>query len=313
MGRENFENMRGIIPIIQTPFTADGMDVDYEDFGRMCDATIKDGSTGIALFGYGTEFYKLSDEECEKMVSTAVAAAKGRVPIITSITAGSTEVAVKRARKYAELGADAIMVLSPSVIPPATNKLRDHIITVLNSVDLPGVIQYTPGVGGGKLNAEAIRQILDSVKNKLYIKAEAIPVAPFIDSVRELTGGKVGIFSGNMCLHMIDLMDRGTIGFMPGTSLVPIFKDIFDSYMSGDKERAKRIYDAVVPMVLGINQDIEILVKYEKRMMIKRGIIKCDYCRKPTDIPFDEQLWESFVAYRESLKDITNIGEYYQP
>ncbi len=304
--------MRGIIPIMQTPFTKDGMEVEYEDFARMCDATIKDGSAGMALFGYGTEFYKLSDEECEEMLRVAVRAAAGRVPVIASVTAGSTETALKRAKKYEEIGADALMILSPSVVAPSTDALRDHIITVLNSVEIPGVIQYTPGSGGGKLTAEAIRIICDSVKNKLSIKAEAVPAAPFIDSVREITKGKIDIFCGNMCLHMIDLMERGTVGFMPGVSLVPVFKDIFDRYMSGEKEQAGKIYDAAVPMILEINQDIEMLVRYEKRMLVKRGIIKWDYCRKPTAVSFDERIWKLFDTYREGLKAIANVGEDYQ-
>lgn len=304
--------MRGIIPIMQTPFTADGMEVEYEDFARMCDATVKDGSAGIALFGYGTEFYKLSDEECENMLRVEVETVAGRVPVIASVTAGSTETALKRAKKYEEIGADILMVLSPSVVAPSTEQLRDHIITVLNSVDIPGIIQYTPGSGGGKLNAEAIGKICGSVKNKLSIKAEAVPAAPFIDCVRETTKGKIDIFCGNMCLHMIDLLERGTVGFMPGVSLVPVFKEIFDLYQAGEKERAEKIYDAAVPMILEINQDIEMLVRYEKRMLVKRGIIKWDYCRKPTAVPFDERIWNLFDSYRERLREVANVGEDYQ-
>jgi len=74
---KNWKEMHGIIPIMQTPFTVDGADVAYEDFARMCDATIRDGSGGIALFGYGTEFWKLSDAECEQMVSVAVEVISG--------------------------------------------------------------------------------------------------------------------------------------------------------------------------------------------------------------------------------------------
>lgn len=307
----NLKKMHGIIPIMQTPFTEDGSGVDYDDFRRMCDATVKDGAGGIALFGYGTEFYKLADDEREQMVKTAVESIKGRVPVIASITSGSTEVGVKTAKKYEDLGVSAIMVLSPSVVPPSTSALAEHILTIGNSVNLDSVIQYTPGAGGGKLTPEAIGKIYAESRNKLYIKAEAIPAAPFVDSVRELTGGKIELFAGNMCLHMIDLMDRGVTGFMPGVSLVPIFNEIFQAYISGNRDRAKRIYDATVPMVLIINQDIELLVKYEKMMMVKRGIIKSSYCRKPTAAGLDQRFWKMFDEYREELRNVVHVGEDY--
>jgi len=307
------KEMCGIIPIMQTPFTEDGADVDYEDFARMCDAAVRDGSGGIALFGYGTEFYKLTDEERNRMVTTAVMVVNGRVPVIASITAGSTEAAVKTAKHYEELGADAVMVLSPSVVLPSTEALTEHIVTVGNSVNLPGVIQYTPTAGGGQLTFESIRKICVNSKNKLYIKAEAVPTAPFVDGIRAAVNDQIKIFAGNMCLHMIDLMDRGVTGFMPGVSLVPIFNAIFTAYQEGDRARAKQIYDAAMPMVLVINQNIEVLVKYEKMMMIKRGIIKSAYCRKPTAAAVDERLWNMFDTYREELRAVVDVGKDYSP
>lgn len=309
--KAKFDDMQGIIPIMQTPFTDDGSAVDYDDFARMCDATVCDGAKGIALFGYGTEFYKLSDREREDMVTTAVKAVDGRVPVIASITCGSTEVAVQTAQHYEKSGVDAVMVLSPSVIAPSTPALAEHIISVGNSTALPCVIQYTPGSGGGTLTAQAIQMICEKINHPLCIKAEAIPAAPFVDKVREITDGKIRIFAGNMCLHMIDLMDRGVVGFMPGVSLVPIFRTIFDTYMAGDRRKAKELYDVVMPMVLVINQDIETLVKYEKMMMVKRGIIKSSCCRKPTCVSFDERLWNMFDEYRENLKQIIDVGRNY--
>lgn len=305
------KQMRGIMPIMQTPFTADGSDVDYEGFAKMCDSTVQDGSGAIALFGYGTEFYKLSDEERVKMVKTAVKAVNGRIPVIASITAGSTEVAVNTAKLYEDLGVDAVMCLSPSVIAPSTPALTQHIIEVGNSVNLPSIIQYTPGSGGGKLTPDSIKKICDECKNKLSIKAEAIPTPPFVDSVREITGGKIDIYSGYMCLDMINLMDRGVIGFMPGVSLVPIFKDVFDTYMAGNREKALELYNAIVPMIVLINTDIETLVLYEKRMMMKRGILTNSYCRKPTAASFDERTWKMFDEYRESYRTILNVGKNY--
>lgn len=303
--------VQGIIPIVQAPFTADGSDVHYEDFARLCDATIKDGSAAICLFGYGTEFWKLSDAEKEEMVKVAVKTTAGRVPVIASITLGSTELAVKAARRYEELGIDAVMVLSPSVIVPSTNQLAEHIITVGNSVSLPSMVQYAPQCGGGLLTLDALKRVCGEIKNEFYIKAEATPISTFVDQLKASLGEAIHIWAGNMALYMIELMDRGVRGFLPDASMVPIYRTIFNAYLAGDKKKAQQIYDAMVPMIVIINQNAEILVKYSKMMLVKRGIISNSCCRQPTAIAVDERFWELFQEYRERLRDIADIGEDY--
>ena len=307
------KKMHGIIPILQTAFSEDGSAVDYEDMARMCNAAVGDGASGVSLFGYASEFYKLSDEEKIEMVHCCVRAINGRIPLIASITAGSTEVAIKTAKTYESLGVDAIMVLSPSVVIPSTKALVAHILEVGNSVDLTNVIQYAPNAGGGTLNAEAIKSICERSCNEVYIKAEPIPTAPFVDSVRKLVGDKTGIFAGNMAYYMIDLMDRGVIGFMPGASLVPLYNEVYQMYTSEkNRKRAEEIFNAMLPMIMIINQNIEILVRYEKMLLVERGIIKNSYCRKPTAFEVDQKLWGMFIEYRERLKDIVFVGNDYR-
>ena len=306
------KKIKGIIPIMQAAFTEDGVAVDYEDMAHMSDATIRDGAGGIVLFGFGTEFYKLSDDEKTEMVSVCVKAVSGRVPVIANITAGSTEVAVKTAQLYESLGVDAIMILSPSIVAPSTRQLIEHILSIGNSVNLLSIIQYAPTMGGGALTPDAVKEICEKSRNNVYIKAEPIPTAPFIDGIRKLVGNKIGLFSGNMGLHMIDLMDRGVIGFMPGCSLVPIYNEAYKAYMiDNDRKRAEEIFNAMIPIIMIINQNVEILVKYEKMLLVKRGIIKNSYCRKPTAFDMDQKFWDMFFEYRERLRDITFVGDDY--
>jgi len=305
------QEIEGIVPIMQTPFTDDGMNVAYDDFARMCYAAIRDGSAGLCLFGYATEFWKLSDAEKDNMVEVAVKTTDGCVPIIASVTAGSTEDAVRTARRYENIGVDAVMVLSPSVVVPSADQLAEHVIAVGNSVKIPSMVQYAPQNGGGLLTMEALQKISEEIQNEFYIKAEAIPIPTFVDNIRAVLGSRIHILTGNMCLYMVDLMDRHVRGFMPGVSLVPIYKEIFDAYMAGDKTRAQQIYDALVPMICIINQNAEILVKYEKMMLVKRGIIQNSYCRKPTAVAVDQRFWKLFQEYRERLREIVDVGEDY--
>jgi dihydrodipicolinate synthase/N-acetylneuraminate lyase len=48
--------LKGVIPVIPTPFTEDGTYIEYDSFAKLVELAIKDGANAIALFGAGGEF-----------------------------------------------------------------------------------------------------------------------------------------------------------------------------------------------------------------------------------------------------------------
>lgn len=67
--------IKGICPIIATPFNERG-EVDYESLENLVKTLIKGGCGAVTLFGIAGEYYKLSDDEREKMAKVTVKAAK---------------------------------------------------------------------------------------------------------------------------------------------------------------------------------------------------------------------------------------------
>ena len=63
--------LKGICPIIATPFTAQG-EVDYDSMTNLLHALAKGGCHGMTLFGIAGEYYKLSDDEMKEMISLVV-------------------------------------------------------------------------------------------------------------------------------------------------------------------------------------------------------------------------------------------------
>ena len=54
--------LKGICPIIATPFTEKGA-VDYDSFANLVRTLIQGGCHAVTLFGIAGEYYKLTDEE----------------------------------------------------------------------------------------------------------------------------------------------------------------------------------------------------------------------------------------------------------
>lgn len=297
--------LKGICPIVTTPFTTTG-EVDYDSLRNECRYLAAHGCHGLTLFGIAGEYYKLSDAEAEKMVHIVVEECKkAGVASIISVTQHATEVAAKRAKFYQDCGADALMLLPPFFLKPGAAALYEHMKTVCNAVSIPVVIQYAPEQTGVTMTPDVLAKLSEEVSTQLYYKIECKPAGGYISALLSKTGGKAQVFIGNAGYQFIECFDRGAIGAMPGASMFDLYLDIYDSYLAGDRERAKMLHGSVLlPMLNHIRQNVEMIILYEKRIMMRRGVIATDYCRKPTfatDKVFDEMFDEYFEMTKPYL------------
>ncbi|MBQ2967010.1 MAG: dihydrodipicolinate synthase family protein [Clostridia bacterium] len=290
--------IKGICPIIATPFTENG-EVDYESLDKLVKHLIHGGCHAVTLFGIAGEYYKLSDEERRKMVEVTVKAAKeaGGKTII-SVTDHSTEVAVKTAEFFEQAGADCLMLLPPFFLKPGAGYLYEHMKAIGNAVKIPIMAQYAPEQTGVAIAPEVFVKLQKECPNIIYYKIECKPAGPYVSNLMTLTDGKMKVFVGNAGFQIIECMDRGAIGAMPGCSMYDVYLDIYNKYMQGDRAKAIAVHNKLLPMLNHIRQNVEQIISFEKRILKKRGIIKTDYCRKPsynTDAYFDK-LFEEFYA-----------------
>ncbi len=290
--------IKGICPIIATPFTENG-EVDYEDLYSLVKTLIQGGCHAVTLFGIAGEYYKLSDEERKKMVEITVKAARenGGKTII-SVTDHATEVAVKTAKMFEEMGADCLMMLPPFFLKPGASYLYEHMKAIGKAVNIPIMAQYAPEQTGVAISPETFVKLQSECPNIVYYKIECKPAGPYVTSLMKLTDGNMKIFVGNAGFQFIECSDRGAIGAMPGCSMYDVYLDMYHKYANGDRQGATRVHNKLLPMLNHIRQNVEQIISFEKRILKRRGIIKSDYCRKPsynTDEYFD-RLFEEFYA-----------------
>lgn len=295
--------IKGICPIVAAPFTDNG-EVDYESLDKLVKHLLNGGCHAVTLFGIAGEYYKLSDDEREKMAQVTIKAAKevGGKTII-SVTDHSTEVAVKRAKHFEEMGADCLMLLPPFFLKPGAKYLYEHMRAIANAVDIPIMAQYAPEQTGVAIPPETFCKLEKECPNMIYYKIECKPAGPYVTNLMNLTDGKMKIFVGNAGFQLIECMDRGAIGAMPGCSMYDVYLDIYNHYVDGDRTAAIQLHNKLLPMLNHIRQNVEQIISFEKRILKRRGIIASDYCRKPsydTDEYFDK-LFDEF--YKEMAEN----------
>lgn len=296
--------LKGICPIIATPFTKTGL-VDYDSLEQEVSFMADHGCHGVTLFGIAGEYYKLTDEESERMVRVVVETCKKKgIPSIISVTHHATEVAVQRAKHFQDCGADSLMLLPPFFLKPGAGAIYEHMKSVCNAVDIPVVVQYAPEQTGVAIAPEIMANLRNDVNTELYYKIECKPAGGYISNLLKITNNGVKVFIGNAGYQFIECFDRGAIGAMPGGSMFDLYLKIYDSYVSGNRSEAMDLHGSVLlPFLNHIRQNVEMIIAYEKRIMMRRGMIATDYCRKPTfatDPVFDsifDEYYEKTLPY----------------
>ena len=297
-------DIHGICPIIATPFDARG-EVDYESLTHLLRTLAQGGCHALTLFGIAGEYYKLNEAEMREMTALTVKECHAaNIPAIVSITQHATEVAVKQARATEAAGADCLMLLPPFFLKPGGAALFKHIKTVCQAVGVPVMLQYAPEQTGVTIDPMLLAQLAEEVPNLKYYKIECRPPGAYISRLLELTKGRIKVFIGNAGFQMIEGLDRGAVGVMPGCSMFDVYLKIYDAWRRGDRPEALRIHGELLAMLNHIRQNVEEIIFYEKRILFRRGIIATEVCRQPsfaTDTYYDRLFEERFEAIKPLL------------
>ena len=281
---------------MSTPFTAQG-EVDIEAMAALIRHLVAIGSHGVTLFGLVTEFHKLTDTERESMARCLLRELDGTdVYSLISVTDHSTEVAVQSAKRYESMGADAIMLLPPHFMNPPVESIHKHIERVLEAVNLPVLIQYAPIETGKTIPVQTMAAIANRYPHAMF-KIEPNPPMEYIRDLLALAP-QSRIMLGYAGLYMLDVLEVGGKGTIPGCSFAEIYLDIHNSWLRGDKDRARAIHARLLPYIRLWMSNTEYLISVEKRIACLRGLIPNSYCRVP-DYALsedDERLFSRFFT-----------------
>jgi len=289
---------KGILPIVSTPFDSTG-DIDMESFEHLCRRLARNGCHGLTLFGIAGEYYKLTDAEREKMAACMIPICrKHEVSSIVSVTDHATKVAVQRARHWEALGADALMLLPPFFLKPSLAQLEAHIRAVGSAVEIPVIVQYAPEQTGVGIPPEVLASIANDLPTVRDFKIECRPPGHYMSRLLEATRRPVRIHVGSAGQNMIEAFSRGAVGAMPGCSMFDIYLEIHSAMLSGDEDTAIDLHTKLLAVLNHIRQSVEMIIAFEKHILVRRGIIAHDICRKPTYAAdtCDRQLFEQLYA-----------------
>jgi 4-hydroxy-tetrahydrodipicolinate synthase len=273
--------IRGVCPVLSVPFLENG-EVDVAGFARITRHVLGTGVTAVMLFGFASEFYKLTDDERTQLRRALLHETHGRdgITAIVSITDHATEVAVRRAREAVADGANALNILPPSLLGPSRAAVVDHLLAILGAVDVPVIVQYAPALTGTSLDAQTLCRVASGHPNLRMVKVESTPPGRMIT---DLAAGDPPLpaLVGYAGIQLPDALRRGAVGVQPGCSFTELYVAIWRDWKSGEHDRALDLHRRLLPYIAYWMQNVELIVQAEKTILARRGIITSDRCRAP--------------------------------
>jgi len=275
------KEISGIVPIVAATFTDSGI-LDEDSFQSLIRHLIGTNASALTLFGLATEFYKLTDTERARMQTLLLAETRDSefAAGIISITDHSWEVACERARQAEAQGADALMLLPPYFLSPGEEAILEHLKRVIGSVKIPVIVQYAPVQTGVRIAPDLFLKLRDTLPNASFIKVETQPPGRYISQLSERSQGRLKSFVGYAGVQMPDVLARGAVGIQPGCSFTEIYVELWRRW-SNDGTAFQLLHKQLLPYINYWMQGVELIIRVEKLILKKRGIVASDYCRSP--------------------------------
>ncbi|MEB4614562.1 dihydrodipicolinate synthase family protein [Leucobacter sp. M11] len=302
------QRISGVCPVVETPFTSEG-EVDLASMERLLDHLYAVGVRQIMYPGYASEFYKLTDAERDALTQTVVQRFGSRedTVVVISVPDHATRVAVERARRAVELGADMINILPPFLHGPSAAEVQAHVRAVLTAIaPVPAIVQYAPAQTGVALAPGVIAEMAAASPNLVQVKVESAPPGQFISAL-SAAAPLLDSVVGHAGVQLIDARARGAVGVQPGCSFSELYLRIWSHWDAGEPERARALHARLLPFISYWMQGVELIIAAEKWISARRGIIASDHCRAPARQLDSEEiaLLERFLAeFSEELSAV---------
>ena len=150
--------IKGIITAMVTPLSEDG--INEAATRKLVNKLINDGVHGLFVLGTNGEFYALSEAEKLALVKIVVDEAAGRVPVFAGSGGISTEEVIKVTNQFAELGVDAVSVITPYLIKLSDEELIQHYQTIALNTNLPMILYNIPANNQLSINESVFKELI---------------------------------------------------------------------------------------------------------------------------------------------------------
>lgn len=280
---------------IVTPMNNDGS-VNYEEYGRLIDFQIENGTDAIITCGTTGESATMSGEEHCKVIEYTVKKVDKRVPVIAGAGSNDTAFAAELSVEAEKLGADAILSVTPYYNKTSQSGLIRHYNYIADKVNTPIILYNVPSRTGCNIKPETYAELAKHPNIRATKEANGDTCA--LVRTMALCGDNLDVYSGEDA-------QAYTITAMGGLGVISVFAnvcpqeshDLIQKALDGDFKGSFELQKKYIALMDALFSDVNpIPVKAALNLM---GF-NCGPCRLPLAPMSDsglEALKKSLASY----------------
>jgi 4-hydroxy-tetrahydrodipicolinate synthase len=242
--------LRGCYVATVTPFN-EKKEVNEDVLREHIEFLIGRGVAGIVPCGTTGESPTLSWEEHNRVVDITREQANGRVQVIAGAGSNNTIESLAAARHAREIGADAILCITPYYNRPTQEGLFQHFGAIATQVDIPMVVYNIPSRTGTNILPETIERLCE-FKNIIAVK-EASGSIIQVSEIHRRCGDRIAILSGDdpLTLPILACGGAGVISVVANIAPEKVIAMI-DAFFAKDLATALSVHEALFPLSQGM-------------------------------------------------------------
>ena len=237
---------KGMATAMVTPMTSTG--VDYDALARFIDFQLENGINALVAVGTTGESATLLPCEQKAVIDFTVKRVNGRIPVIAGTGTNNTVHVLEYTRNACEVGADAILVVTPYYNKATQSGLIQHFTAVADVSTVPMILYNVPGRTGCNLLPATVEKLAKHEKIAA-IKEASGNMAQAVELFHRCSN-EIDIYSGEDALT-VPMMSMGGAGCISVLSnVVPkLSVEMTDKVLSGDFAGAAELQCRMLPLI----------------------------------------------------------------
>ncbi len=267
MGKFDFR-LKGVSVAMVTPFNEDES-INEDQLRNLVNFLIDKGVNGLVPVGTTGEFVNMTFEERLRVIEVVIDEAKGRVPVIAGTGESGTKMVIDATNAATDLGADAVLIVTPYYLKPKAKGLYDHYYYICKNTDIPIIMYNIPVCTGIELPWTVVEDLVD-IENIVGIK-DSSGDYKYFSALLEKVSDKISVLIG-WDENVLGALAGGAAGCILGSAnVIPRFW--------------LEIYDHVKNNRLKEAQETQKKVQKIARMLINSGALGAKECLNIMGVP----------------------------
>jgi 4-hydroxy-tetrahydrodipicolinate synthase len=301
------KQLAGVFNVISTPLD-NSDEIDQKILKQEIDWLIKCGSNG-AVLAMVSEVLRFSASERRKQWQLSLEYLSGRIPLVVSVGAESSAIAVGLAKDAQKDGATAVMATPPSAFVASADEVKNYYQRIIEAVDITVIVQDASNYLGAPIELDTYVELIDKYGDeRVQFKPEAKPVKERLETLNKISSNRARVFEGQGGIDLLDTHPLGVKGTMPGAEVPWAIVGLWNALEKKDLITAQAIHTPLAKLI-SYQTTLDAYVAVEKYLLVKQGVFSNTNQRGPVGFKLDEQTKNKIdLAYSELAAAITPVA-----